>query len=73
LHKNSCIGQVKKTNFSFSEGFFEQEEEQLYKVVPKLWLIGEVVPKELHFLAKINYGMMQTEDKNDHPLHFLQT
>jgi len=43
LDKNSHIGQVEKTHFSFSEGLFEQEEEQLYKVVPKLFPIGEVV------------------------------
>jgi hypothetical protein len=37
LDKNSCIGQVKKTHFSSNEGFFEQEEEQLYKIILKLW------------------------------------
>jgi hypothetical protein len=68
--KISRIGQVKKTHFSSNEGFFEQEEEQLYEVVLKLWPIGEVVLEELHFLPKINCGMILTEEKNDHPLHF---
>jgi hypothetical protein len=64
LDKNSHIGQVKKTHFSFSEGLFEQVEEQLYKVVRKLWPIGEVVLEKLHFLPKIDCGMIQMEEKN---------
>ncbi len=27
-------------------------------------------PKELHFLPKIDCGMIQIEEKNDHLLHF---
>jgi len=70
LDKNSHIGQVEKTHISFSEGLFEQEEEQLYKVVLKLWPIGEVVLEKLHFLPKIDCDMIQMEEKNDHPIHF---
>jgi hypothetical protein len=30
--------------FNWEERLFEQEEEQLYKVILELWPIGEVVP-----------------------------
>jgi hypothetical protein len=32
--------------------------------------IGEVVLEDLHFLPKINCGMIHMEEKNDHPIHF---
>jgi hypothetical protein len=44
--------------FNWEERLFEQEEEQLYKVISELRPIGEVVPKELHFLLEIDYGMI---------------
>ncbi len=44
--------------FNWEERLFEQEEEQLYKVISELRPIGEVVPEELHFLLEIDYGMI---------------
>jgi hypothetical protein len=44
--------------FDWEEGLSEQNEEQLYKVILELWPIGEVVPEELHFLLKIDCGMI---------------
>ncbi len=47
-----------------------EEEEQLYNVMPKLWPIGEVAPKKLYFLKKIDCGMLQLEQKLEHPVYF---
>jgi hypothetical protein len=44
--------------FNWEERLSIQEKEQLYKTVLKLWPIREVVPKELHFLLEIDYGMI---------------
>ncbi len=49
----------------------EQEEEQLYYAVLKLWPIGEVAPKELFFKKEINYGMLQLE-KVDYLVYFYE-
>jgi hypothetical protein len=56
--------------FNWEEGLSEQEEDQLYKAVLELGPRGKVVPKELHFLPKIDCGMIPTKEKNDHLLHF---
>jgi hypothetical protein len=50
----------------------EQEEEQLYNVVPKLWPIGEVVLEELYFLKEIDCGMLQPKDRVDYPVYFYE-
>jgi hypothetical protein len=56
--------------FNWEEELSKQKEEQLYKVVPELWPIRKVVPKELHFLLEIDCGMIQTKEKIDYPFHF---
>jgi hypothetical protein len=38
--------------FNWEERFSEQKEDQLYKAVPKLWPIGEVILEKLHFFKK---------------------
>jgi hypothetical protein len=58
--------------FDWEEGFFEQEEEELYKTIIKLWRIGDVAPKELYFLPKIDCGMLQPEEKNAYPVIFYE-
>jgi hypothetical protein len=44
--------------FDWEEGFFKQEKEDLYRIVPELCPIREVVPKEVYFLHEIDCGMM---------------
>jgi len=39
-------------------------------MVPKLWPIGEVALKELYFLKKIDYGMLQLKEKPKYPVYF---
>jgi hypothetical protein len=46
--------------------------EQLSNVRPKLWHVGEVVPKEQYFLKEIDCGMLQPEDLVDYPMHFYE-
>ncbi len=50
----------------------QNENEQLYNVVPKLWHVGEVVPKELYFFKKIDYGMLQPKHIVDYPIYFYE-
>jgi hypothetical protein len=38
----------------------------IYNVVPKLWHVREVVPKEL------DYGMLQPKQKVDYPVYFYE-
>jgi hypothetical protein len=39
----------------------------------KLWLLGEVTPKELYFLKEIDVGMLQRpEDKIDYLVYFYE-
>jgi hypothetical protein len=40
--------------------------------VPKLWHVGEVVPKELYFFKKIDYGMLQPKHIVDYPIYFYE-
>jgi hypothetical protein len=49
--------------YDWEEGLLNEEEEQLYNAVPKLWHVGEVAPKELYFLKEIDYGMLQPKEK----------
>ncbi len=49
--------------YDWEEGLSNEEEEQLYNVMPKLWHVGEVAPKELYFLKEIDYGMLQPKEK----------
>ncbi len=56
--------------FDWEDGLFEQEEEELYIKFLELWPIGEILPKELYYLPKINCGMLQPEEKNEYPVSF---
>jgi hypothetical protein len=56
--------------FNWEEGFFEQEEEELYKVVQKIWPIGKVALKNLYFILEINCGVLQLEDKDEYLVFF---
>jgi hypothetical protein len=56
--------------YDWEEGLLIEKEEQLYNMVPKLWPIGEVALKELYFLKKIDYGMLQLKEKPKYPVYF---
>jgi len=58
--------------FDWEEGLSEQEKEQVYNAILKLWLVGEVVPKELYFLKEIDCGMLQPEDKVHYSMYFYE-
>jgi hypothetical protein len=58
--------------FDWEEGLFEQEEEELYREVLKLWPIGEILQKELYFLPKIDCGMLQPKEKNEYLVSFYE-
>ncbi len=60
-HVNIKLSQRPKNldnEFNWEEGLSKQEEEQLYKEIPKLWPIREVVLEKLHFLLEIDCGMI---------------
>jgi hypothetical protein len=40
------------------EGLINENEECLYEVVPKLWLVGEMNLEDLKFLANVYCGML---------------
>ncbi len=51
---------------------FEQEKKEFYKIVLKLWPLGEIAPKELYFLHEIDCGMLQLEKKNVYLMIFCE-
>jgi hypothetical protein len=46
------------------------DEKHLYHVVPKLWPIGKISPKEFKFLPKIYEGMVQPEKNIIYPFWY---
>jgi len=58
--------------FHWEEGFFEQKEGELYRVILELRPIGKVMPKELYFLLEIDYKMLQPEEKNEYLVSFYE-
>ncbi len=51
---------------------FDEEVEQLYNVVVKLWPTGKMAPKKLYFLKEIDCGMLQLEEKPKYQIYFYQ-
>jgi hypothetical protein len=47
-----------------------KEEEQLCYAVLELWPLGKVALEELYFLKKIDYGMLQLEEKPKYLVYF---
>jgi len=56
--------------YDWEEGLLNEEKEQLYNVVPKLWPIREMAPKELYFLKEIDCGMLQPKAKPKYLIYF---
>jgi hypothetical protein len=51
----------------------KRKEEQFHNAVLKLWLLGEVTPKELYFLKEIDVGMLQRpKNKIDYLVYFYE-
>jgi hypothetical protein len=58
--------------YDWEGGLTNGDKECLYHVVPKLWLVGEVSPKELKFLLKVYVGMTQPKDNINYPFWYYQ-
>jgi hypothetical protein len=56
--------------YDWEEGLSNEEKEQLYNAVPKLWPIGEMAPKELYFLKEIDCGILQPKEEPKYPIYF---
>ncbi len=51
----------------------KRKKEQFHNAVLKLWLLGEVTPKELYFLKEIDVGMLQRpKNKIDYLVYFYE-
>ncbi len=55
--------------YDWEEGLLNEEKEQLYNAVPKLWPVGKMAPKELYFLKEIDCGMLQPKEL-EYPIYF---
>jgi hypothetical protein len=58
--------------YDWDRGFTNGDEECLYHVVPELWLVGKINPKELKFLLEVYVGMAQPKDNINYPFWYYQ-
>jgi hypothetical protein len=58
--------------YDWERGLTDGNDERLYHVVPKLWPIGEVSPKESKFLPEVYVGMVQPKENTNYPFWYYQ-